>query len=129
VAATRFTKIPKIPDIPEEERTPLVAELLDICCLQQELILSLREQIQVLRDEVARLKNQKPKPKIRPSSLENRPDKEKDSEQESKRVHSVFVDTTQFALLSAEQIIFCFSMLFPKRSTACQHHQSRLTYL
>jgi hypothetical protein len=45
------------------------------------------------------------------------------------RVHSVFVDTTQFVLLSAEQIIFCFSMLFPKHSTACQHHQSRLTYL
>jgi hypothetical protein len=50
---------PKIPDIPEEERTPIVAELLDICCLQQELILSLREQIQILRDEIAILKNQR----------------------------------------------------------------------
>jgi hypothetical protein len=48
------------------------------------LIFSQQEQIQVLRDEIARLKNQNPKPKIRPSNLENRPDKEKEnSEQES----------------------------------------------
>ena len=70
-------KLPPIPDIPEEQRSPIVDQLLDICSLQQELILSLQEQVQVLRDEIARLKNQKPRPKIRPSSLENRPDKKK----------------------------------------------------
>jgi len=59
--------------------------LLDICCLQQELILSLQEQIQILRDEIARLKNQKPKPKIRPSNLENRPDKKKKKQKSGKR--------------------------------------------
>ena len=53
----------KIPHIPEEERTPLVAMLLEIIQLQQ-------EQIQALRDEIARLKGQKPKPKIKPSNLE-----------------------------------------------------------
>ena len=47
-----------IPDVSEEERSPLVAELIDICCLQQELILSQQEQIQILRDEIAILKNQ-----------------------------------------------------------------------
>lgn len=55
--------IPKIPHIPEEERTPLVVALLEIIRLQQ-------EEIQELRDEIARLKGQKPKPKIKPSVLE-----------------------------------------------------------
>lgn len=70
-------KVPIIPDIPEEQRSPIVNKLLDICSLQQELILSLQEQVQILRDEIARLKNQKPRPKIKPSNLENRPDKDK----------------------------------------------------
>jgi hypothetical protein len=53
----------KIPHIPEEERTPLVVALLEIIRFQQ-------EEIQELRDEIARLKGQKPKPKIKPSALE-----------------------------------------------------------
>jgi hypothetical protein len=52
----------KIPEIPDEERTPLVAALLEIVQIQQDLI-------QELRDEIARLKGQKPKPGIKPSSL------------------------------------------------------------
>jgi hypothetical protein len=76
---------PKIPDIPEKELSPLVAGLLDICCPQQELILSLQEQIQILRDEIAILKNQKPKPKIKPSNLENRPVKKKEKQKSGKR--------------------------------------------
>ena len=54
---------PKIPEIREEERTPLVTALVEIIRIQQ-------EQIQELRDEIARLKGQKPKPKIKPSVLE-----------------------------------------------------------
>jgi len=53
----------KIPNVPEEERTPLVAALLEIIQAQQ-------EQIQVLKDEIARLKGLKPKPNIKPSNLE-----------------------------------------------------------
>jgi len=52
---------PKIPEIREEERTPLVMALLEIIRTQQ-------EQIPELRDEMARLKGQKPK--IKPSVLE-----------------------------------------------------------
>jgi hypothetical protein len=85
MATARYTKVPNIPDVSEEEGSPLVAELLDICCLQQELILSLQEQIQILRDEIAILKNQKPKPKIKPSNLENRPDKKKKKQESGKR--------------------------------------------
>ena len=58
--------------IPEEEKTPLVIELLHIVQAQQ-------EDIQHLRDEVARLKGQKGKPKIPPSRLE------KDTKQEKRK--------------------------------------------
>jgi len=85
MATARLTKIPNIPNVSEEELSPLVAELLDICCLQQELILSLQEQNQILRDEIAILKNLKPKPKIKPSNLENRPDKKKEKQESEKR--------------------------------------------
>lgn len=53
----------KVPAIPEEERTPLVVALLEIIELQ-------REEIQALRDEIAQLKGEKPKPTIKPSKLE-----------------------------------------------------------
>lgn len=55
-----------LPEIAPEERTPLVLALLDIIRQQ-------REAIQQLRDEVARLKGQNPKPQIQPSRLEQAP--------------------------------------------------------
>jgi len=58
-----MTSIPKIPDVSEEQMTPLMAELLEIINLQQEVI-------QQLKDEIARLKGQKGKPAVKPSSLE-----------------------------------------------------------
>lgn len=56
-----MTKIPKMADIPEDQRTPLVIGLVELIDLQ-------REQIQQLRDEIARLKGEKPKPDIKPST-------------------------------------------------------------
>ena len=61
-AGTR--KLPQISDFPPDEVTPAVLMLLELCHYQQ-------EQIQALRDEIARLKGQKPKPKIKPSKLES----------------------------------------------------------
>jgi len=61
-AGTR--KLPQISDFSPEEVTPAVLMLLELCHYQQ-------EQIQALRDEIARLKGQKPKPKIKPSKLES----------------------------------------------------------
>jgi hypothetical protein len=52
-----------LPEIPPEGRTPVVLALLDMIQQQQELI-------QQLRDEIAILKGQKPRPQIRPSQLE-----------------------------------------------------------
>jgi len=53
----------RLPKIPEDQITPLVAELLELIQLQI-------AEIQLLKDEIARLKNQKPRPKIKPSTLE-----------------------------------------------------------
>jgi len=61
-AGTR--KLPQISDFSPEEVTPAVLMLLELCHYQQ-------EQLQALRDEIARLKGQKPKPKIKPSKLES----------------------------------------------------------
>jgi hypothetical protein len=58
-----------ISQIPEEELTPLVCKLLDIIQLQS-------EEIQHLRDEIARLKGHKPKPTIKPSNLVRDTEKE-----------------------------------------------------
>ena len=58
-----IVKIPKIDEIPVEEQTPWVLTLL-------ECINALAEENQALRDEIARLKGEKPRPKIKPSSLE-----------------------------------------------------------
>ncbi len=59
-----MAKTPKLPDIPEEQRTPLVIQLLEVIHSQMEVI-------QDLRDEIAILKGNKPKPKIRPGKMEN----------------------------------------------------------
>ena len=53
---------PKLPNIPEDELTGNEAQLMSVIRYQTEVI-------QELRDEIARLKGQKGKPKIRPSKL------------------------------------------------------------
>lgn len=56
--------------IPDEQKTPLVMELLHV--IQQ-----MAEEIERLRDEIARLKEHKGKPKIPPSRLEKDPEEKK----------------------------------------------------
>ena len=59
-----------LPEIPPEQRTPLVEALLAVICAQQDRIAKLEETVQQLRDEIAILKGQKPRPTIAPSRLE-----------------------------------------------------------
>lgn len=59
-----------LPPIPDAERTPLVVALLAIIDLQQQRIQALEETVLQLRDEIAILKGEKPRPTIAPSTLE-----------------------------------------------------------
>ncbi len=55
-------------DVPDEDRgNPTVILLLEFLEQQAEEILLLKEQVQQIKDENARLKKQKPKPKIKSS--------------------------------------------------------------
>jgi hypothetical protein len=70
MSSTGLRKLPQISDFPPDQVTPAVLMLLEICHHQQ-------EQIQELRDEIARLKGLKPKPRIKPSKLESREKKKR----------------------------------------------------
>jgi len=71
-ASEQCGALPRIPDIADEECTPLVVDLLGI-------VYRARELVQALRDEIAVLKGEKGRPKIRPSRLE-KGDGEKEEE-------------------------------------------------
>jgi hypothetical protein len=89
---------PKIPRVPEEERTALVAMLLEI-------IQVLLEQIQELRDEIAVLKGQKPKPQIKPSVLEKDFGKEQARAPDWKRPGSAKREKTKQLIVHNTEII------------------------
>ena len=83
----------ELPPIPDAERTPLVEALLAIIDAQQQRCQQLEETVQKLRDEIAILKGQKPRPQIAPSRLETPPrkplregDKRPGSEKRSKKI-------------------------------------------
>lgn len=65
----------ELPAIAEAERTPLVEALLALIDAQQQHIQRLEETVGQLRDEIALLKGQKPRPTIAPSRLESPPPK------------------------------------------------------
>jgi len=60
----------ELPEIRPEERTPLVEALLGIIRELLDRVGQLEETNQQLRDEIAKLKGQKPRPDIKPSLLE-----------------------------------------------------------
>ena len=74
-----------IPNIPEEEKTPITFQLLETIEQQSVTIMLQGEEIQQLKDEIARLKGQKPKPTIRPSTLEKAPKDQKEKDPSGKR--------------------------------------------
>jgi hypothetical protein len=74
----------KLPEIPESERTPTVMALLDVISLLIESNNKLSEENQILKNELARLKGNNPKPKIKPSILHSEP-KSSDANKRKKR--------------------------------------------
>ena len=61
----------ELPEIRPEERTPLVEALLTLLRQVLDRVQQLEDANQQLRDEVAVLQGQKPRPTIRPSQLED----------------------------------------------------------
>jgi hypothetical protein len=59
-----------LPNIPPEQRTPLVETLLDVVRQVLDRVRELEETNQLLRDEIAILKGQKPRPQLSPSILQ-----------------------------------------------------------
>lgn len=88
--------IPPLPELPPREaRPPYVEALLElVAALREELHRALEEN-QALRDEVARLKNQKGKPTIRPSQLTERERKERNRRRKRRREKQRQVDRTE----------------------------------
>jgi hypothetical protein len=74
----------ELPEIPPEERTPLVEALLGFIRQLQDVVEKQAEEIRRLKDEVAIAKRQKPKPQIRPSQLESPPPASPDAEGEKR---------------------------------------------
>jgi len=66
------TRTSKLPEISLQERTPLVDRLL-------EYIEEQKQHIEILREEINRLKNHKNKPKIKPSALNSKKKKKNNS--------------------------------------------------
>lgn len=88
-------KLPKLPDVPESERTSLVTQLLEVLHYQTEVI-------QALRDEVAQLKGEKGKPEIKPRQLDEKTTDESDkkragSDQRKKTAQLEIHDTEKIA--------------------------------
>ena len=65
----------ELPEIRPEERTPLVEALLGLIRQLLDRVGQLEETNQKLRDDIAQLKGQKPRPTIKPSVLEAPPTK------------------------------------------------------
>lgn len=78
-------KLPDLPEVPEDQRTPLVDKLLEIISSQNEQIQLQNEVIQGLKDEIARLKGEKPKPKIKPSNLGKKPKQDENNAQDNEK--------------------------------------------
>ncbi len=82
----------------KEEVSPIVAELIDYIKQQGDMI-------QKLKDEVAELKGQKAKPKIRPSNLDKKTNKRKKNSQSKKRPGSQKKSKTKQLEIHEDKII------------------------
>jgi hypothetical protein len=80
------------------EESPIVSELIDYIKQQGEMI-------QKLKDELAELKGQKPKPKMKPSGLEKKTAKRKETTQSKKRPGSKKKSKTKTLEIHEDKII------------------------
>ena len=71
----------KLPDIPEEEQTPLVKVLLGIIEQLVERVQRQEEEIVLLKDEIAVLKGEKKRPTFKASKLDKEAGKQADGQE------------------------------------------------
>jgi len=74
-----------LPDIPQEDRSPVVNLLLNVVEQQQQSIGKLASEVSRLKDEIKRLKNHTKRPKIKPSKMNKNNRAGKDDNSSSKR--------------------------------------------
>lgn len=74
----------ELPNIPEEDQTPLIKSLLVIIEQLAEKVQYQEEEIQRLKDEINILKGEKRRPKFKPSKMDQQAGKDKDEEGEKK---------------------------------------------
>ncbi len=65
-------KLPPLPEVPEEEQTPLVKSLLALLEQFADYVRQQAEEIQLLKDEIRILKGEKKRPAFKPSNLDQR---------------------------------------------------------
>jgi hypothetical protein len=88
-------EIPPLPELPPKDERPHWAEsLLAVDASLRQSVHELREENQTLRDEIARLKNQKPKPPIQPSRLSEGSKKKRRGKREGKADQACRIDRT-----------------------------------
>ena len=68
-------KFPQLPDIPEEQQTPLVKALLGLLEQYSTRIVLLEETVAGLKDEINILKGEKKRPTFKPSGMDKSTDK------------------------------------------------------
>jgi predicted transcriptional regulator/uncharacterized small protein (DUF1192 family) len=89
--------ITRMPKIDPEKVTPEIAQLLSIIELQI-------KEIQLLKDEIARLKGQKPKPKIKPSILEKQSSAAKKKKRNKRAKKSKKIEVHEVVPIEPEHI-------------------------
>jgi cell division septum initiation protein DivIVA len=95
----------QLPDIPEEARTPLVKELVDIIEQLVQKVRQQEEKIGQLKEEIAVLKGEKKRPRFKPSQLDKKAGWEEGTLGEGKRPGSEKRNKTASLVIHEEQVI------------------------
>ena len=76
--------LPQMPEVPEEEQTPLVKALLGLLEQYSTRIVLLEETVEGLKDEINILKGEKKRPNFKPSGMDDSTDKKSSSDSKGK---------------------------------------------
>ena len=95
----------QLPDIPQEEQTPLVRRLLGVIEQLAETVQRQEEEIQHLKDEVAVLKGEKKRPTFKPSKLDEEAGKTTDKKSDGQRPGSKKRNKTRKLTIHEDKIV------------------------